>query len=94
MPPFCEFALIVLFKLEKKDPELSFGLAGPFSSGVDASSPLVAGGVLGALLPVGAGPGDNLSDVTEGENLELKLFIHDARFEPLSEPLRSRPNRL
>lgn len=35
------------------------------------------------------GDGDGRSGVTDGENLELRLFIHDDRFDPFSDDERS-----
>ncbi len=45
-------------------------------------APLVAGGVDGICLLGWAGDGAGRSGVGCAENLELRLFIHDARFDP------------
>lgn len=93
MPPVCELADKLRFKLEKKEDELSLGRAGvygSFSSAI-ASSPLVAGGVDGPRFEGWVGVGEGRSGVVDGENLELRLFIHDDLFDPFSDPDRSRP---
>lgn len=87
MPPACEFADSLRVKLEKNEEEPSFGLAGRYGSDSSCTSDpavLLGDGVCGPFdtcrvrYCCGVGPGRSGVD----ENFELRLFIHDDRFEP------------